>query len=106
MMSIEKDIIQFIYDRHSTRKYFIFGERPTVNLDTELTGGGLGVVFEDAEESLSEYFTRWNVKPNGFDILNYFDPEYFGSKEESRVLKPLYVWMLVNSALAGEWLYD
>ncbi|EMH4162049.1 DUF1493 family protein [Pluralibacter gergoviae] len=105
-MRIEQDIVNFVYDRHSGRRYFFFGKRPPVNLDTELTGGGLKVAFEDAEESLTEYFERWNVNLNGFDILHYFDPEYFGSKEPVRELKPLYVWMLVDSAQAGEWLYD
>lgn len=105
-MSTEQEIIDFVYDRHSLRKYCFFGERPKITLDTELTDGGLKVMFEDAEDSLSEYFKRWDVKLNGFDILNYFDPKYFGSKEPDRKLKPLYVWMLVNSAEAGEWLYD
>jgi len=106
MNSIEQDIIDFVYDKLSLRKYGLFGPRPNVTLDTELTDGGLKVMFEDAEDSLSEYFKRWSVKLNGFDILNYFDPKYFGSKEPDRDTKPLYVWMLVDSAKAGEWLYD
>lgn len=106
MNSIEQDIIDFVYDKLSLRKYGLFGPRPNVTLDTELTDGGLKVMFEDAEDSLSEYFKRWSVKLNGFDILNYFDPKYFGSKEPDRDTKPLYIWMLVDSAKAGEWLYD
>ncbi|QEM90828.1 DUF1493 family protein [Kosakonia radicincitans] len=105
-MSIEREIIDWIYDNHSHKKYCFFGERPSVTMETELTKGGLNILWEDAEDSLSYFFEHWNVKMNGFEITRYFDPEFFGSKEPTEPLKPLYVWMLVNSANAGEWLYD
>ncbi|EHG7817763.1 DUF1493 family protein, partial [Salmonella enterica subsp. enterica serovar Enteritidis] len=52
-----------------------------------------------------EYFKRWNVDSEGFDILNYLNPEYFGSKEPDP-RKPLTVGMLVESAKTGRWLYS
>ncbi|EAZ8109920.1 DUF1493 family protein, partial [Salmonella enterica] len=39
------------------------------------------------------------------NILNYLNPEYFGSKETDP-RKPLTVGMLVESAKAGRWLYS
>ncbi|EGZ4340785.1 DUF1493 family protein, partial [Salmonella enterica subsp. enterica serovar Java] len=43
---------------------------------------------------------RWNVDSEGFDILNYLNPEYFGSKEPDP-RKPLTVGMLLESAKLG-----
>lgn len=40
-MSIEQEIIDYIYTHHSHKRYCFFGERPEVTLDTELTKGGL-----------------------------------------------------------------
>lgn len=39
-MSIEQEIIDYIYTHHSHKRYCFFGERPEVTLDTELTKGG------------------------------------------------------------------
>ncbi|EDK6121345.1 cytoplasmic protein, partial [Salmonella enterica subsp. enterica serovar Schwarzengrund] len=76
----------------------------TITLDTSIRDD-LKLVFEDSEELLQEYFKRWNIDPEGFDILNYLNPEYFGSKETDP-RKPLTVGMLVESAKAGRWLYS
>ncbi len=106
LMSIEQEIIDYIYTNHSRKKYGFFGRRPEVTLDTELTKGGLDVIWEDAEDTLDYYFRNWNVKPNGFEIIYYFEPNFLGSKPPEKPLKPLTVRMLVESAKAGEWLYD
>ncbi|MBS1205050.1 MAG: cytoplasmic protein [Proteobacteria bacterium] len=102
-MSIEQEIIDYIFDQHAVRKYYIFGERQPITLDTELTKGGLDIIWEDAQDTLDYYFKHWNVKLNEFEISKYFDSAFTGKTVET---KPLYVWMLVNSAEAGEWLYD
>ncbi|WP_024914521.1 DUF1493 family protein [Chania multitudinisentens] len=106
MMSIEKEIIDYIFEQHSPRKYYLFGSRPTITLDTELTEAGIDILWEDAEDTLDYYFKHWKVKLEGFDITRYFDPAFLGSPEPDPPLKPLYVWMLVESAKAGRWLYD
>lgn len=106
LMNIEQEIIDYIYENHSHRKYGFFGKRPEVTLDTELTKGGLDVIWEDAEDTLDYYFRNWNVKLNGFEIIYYFEPDFLGSKPPEKPLKPLTVRMLVESAKAGEWLYD
>ncbi|WP_336983963.1 MULTISPECIES: DUF1493 family protein [unclassified Cedecea] len=102
-MSIEQEIIDYIYENHSHKKYYIFGKRQPVTLDTELTQGGIDIIWEDAQDTLDYYFKTWNVKLNGFEISSYFDPQFTSSQKP---IKPLYVWMLVKSAEAGEWLYD
>jgi len=38
--------------------------------------------------------------------VHYFEPDFLGSKPPEKPLKPLTVRMLVESAKAGEWLYD
>ncbi|EAY7098268.1 DUF1493 family protein, partial [Salmonella enterica] len=86
------------------KKYFLCGPKRTITLDTSIRDD-LKLVFEDSEELLQEYFKRWNIDPEGFDILNYLNPEYFGSKETDP-RKPLTVGMLVESAKAGRWLYS
>ncbi|EOF5131200.1 DUF1493 family protein [Salmonella enterica] len=104
MRDIEKEIIDFIDQAYNTKKYFLFGPKRTIILDTSIRDD-LKLIFEDSEELLQEYFKRWNVDSEGFDILNYLNPEYFGSKEPDP-RKPLTVGMLVESAKAGRWLYS
>lgn len=104
MRDIEKEIIDFIDQEYNTKKYFLCGPKRTITLDTSIRDD-LKLVFEDSEELLQEYFKRWNIDSEGFDILNYLNPEYFGSKE-SDPRKPLTVGMLVESAKAGRWLYS
>lgn len=104
MRDIEKEIIDFIDQEYNTKKYFLCGPKRTITLDTSIRDD-LKLVFEDSEELLQEYFKRWNIDSEGFDILNYLNPEYFGSKEPDP-RKPLTVGMLVESAKAGRWLYS
>ncbi|EHL2312606.1 DUF1493 family protein [Salmonella enterica] len=104
MRDIEKEIIDFIDQEYNTKKYFLCGPKRTITLDISIRDD-LKLVFEDSEELLQEYFKRWNVDSKGFDILNYLNPEYFGSKEPDP-RKPLTVGMLVESAKTGRWLYS
>ncbi|EBL5543659.1 DUF1493 family protein [Salmonella enterica subsp. enterica serovar Schwarzengrund] len=104
MRDIKKEIIDFIDQEYNTKKYFLCGPKRTITLDTSIRDD-LKLVFEDSEELLQKYFKRWNVDPEGFDIPNYLNPEYFGSKEPDP-RKPLTVGMLVESAKAGRWLYS
>ncbi|EGL9165182.1 DUF1493 family protein, partial [Salmonella enterica] len=69
MRDIEKEIIDFIDQEYNTKKYFLFGPKRTIILDTNIRDD-LKLVFEDSEELLQEYFKRWNVDSEGFDILN------------------------------------
>ncbi|ECC5466586.1 DUF1493 family protein, partial [Salmonella enterica] len=74
MRDIEKEIIDFIDQAYNTKKYFLFGPKRTIILDTSIRDD-LKLIFEDSEELLQEYFKRWNVDSEGFDILNYLNPE-------------------------------
>jgi len=104
MRDIGKEIIDFIDQEYNPKKYFLFGPKRTITLDTSIRDD-LKLVFEDSEELLQEYFKRWNVDSDGFEILNYLNPEYLGSKEPDPH-KPLTVGMLIESAKAGHWLYS
>lgn len=103
MRDIEQEIIDFIDRDYNPKKYFLFGPRRVITCDTRIRDD-LNLVFEDNEELLETFFSRWNVDPGGFEILDYFNPEYFGSKEPDPH-KRLTVGMLVESARAGRWLY-
>jgi len=100
---IEKEVIDFIDLQYNPKKYFLFGAKRSVTLNTSIRDD-LKLVFEDSEELLQEYFKRWGVDPQSFEILDYLNPEYPGSKEPDPH-KPLTVGMLVESAKAGRWLY-
>ncbi|EOU1338401.1 DUF1493 family protein [Cronobacter malonaticus] len=104
MQSIEKEIIEFIDRDYNPRKYFLFGPKCPVTRDTRIRDD-LKLVFEDNEELLQAYFSRWRVEPGSSEILDYFHPGYLGSKEPDPH-KPLTVAMLVESAKAGRWLYE
>ncbi|EIK2605276.1 DUF1493 family protein, partial [Salmonella enterica] len=60
MRDIEKEIIDFIDQEYNTKKYFLFGPKRTIILDTSIRDD-LKLIFEDSEELLQEYFKRWNV---------------------------------------------
>ncbi|AKE96039.1 DUF1493 family protein [Cronobacter sakazakii] len=104
MQNIEKEIIEFINQDYNPKKYFLFCPKHPVTRDTRIRDD-LNLVFEDNEALLQTYFRRWHVEPGGFEILDYFHPDYFGSKEPDPH-KPLTVAMLVESAKAGRWLYE
>lgn len=104
MRDIEKEIIEFIDRDYNPRKYFLFGPKRPVTRDTRIRDD-LKLVFEDNEELLQAYFSRWSAEPGSFEILDYFHPDYFGSKEPDPH-KPLTIGMLVESARAGRWLYE
>ncbi|EEN6869568.1 DUF1493 family protein, partial [Salmonella enterica] len=49
MRDIEKEIIDFIDQEYNTKKYFLFGPKRTIILDTSIRDD-LKLVFEDSEE--------------------------------------------------------
>jgi len=104
MRNIEKEIIDFIDGEYNPRKYFLFGPKRIITLNTSIRDD-LHLLFEDGEELLQTYFRHWNVDENGFEILDYFNPGYFGGNVPDPH-KPLTVGMLVESARAGRWLYS
>jgi hypothetical protein len=104
MRDYEQEIIDFIDEGYNTKKYFLFGPKKVITLDMNIRDD-LKLVYEDNEELMDEYFKRWNVDRLNFEVLNYFNPEYLGSKEPDPH-KPLTLMMLVESAKAGKWLYD
>ncbi|NCH01692.1 DUF1493 family protein [Cronobacter malonaticus] len=71
MQNIEKEIIEFIDRDYNPRKYFLFGPKRPVTLNTSIRDD-LKLVFEDNEELLQAYFSRWRVDPGNFEMLYYF----------------------------------
>ncbi|HGY1226641.1 TPA: DUF1493 family protein [Citrobacter farmeri] len=104
MGDIEKEIIDFIDREYNPKKYYLFGPKIIITPDTSIRDD-LKLILEDCQELLQEYFKRWNVHSGHFEILDYFSPEYPGSKEPDPH-KRLTVGMLVESAKAGRWLYS
>ncbi|HCL5638243.1 TPA: DUF1493 family protein [Klebsiella aerogenes] len=104
MRDFDKELIDFIDQGYNTKKYFLFGPKKKITLETSIRDD-LKLVFEDYEDLMVKYFEVWNVDPNGFEILEYFNPEYLGSKEADPH-KPLTVRMLAECAKAGKWIYS
>lgn len=104
MRDYEQEILNFIDKGYNTKKYFLFGQKKLITIDMSIRDD-LKLVYEDNVELLNEYFELWNVDRSNFDILQYFNPEFLGSKE-SDPHKPLTIKMLIDSAIAGYWLYD
>ncbi|WP_105629926.1 DUF1493 family protein, partial [Cronobacter malonaticus] len=70
MQNIEKEIIEFIERDYNPGKYFLFGPKRPVTRDTRIRDD-LKLVFEDNEELLQAYFSRWSVDPGNFEMLDY-----------------------------------
>lgn len=104
MTDVEKEIVDFIDRSYNTKKYFLFGPKKSITLDTNIRDD-LKLVYEDNVEMMDSYFQRWRVERAGFNILDYFNPEFLGSREPDPH-KPLTLRMLAASARAGKWLYD
>jgi len=104
MRDYEQEIINFIDEGYNTKKYFLFGPKKIITIDMSIRDD-LKLVYEDNVELLNEYFEHWNVDHANFNILEYFNPEFLGSKEPDPH-KPLTIKMLIESAIAGYWLYD
>jgi len=104
MRDYEQEIINFIDEGYNTKKYFLFGPKKVINIDMSIRDD-LKLVYEDNIELLDEYFKHWGVDRSNFNVLEYFNPEFLGSKE-SDPHKPLTLKMLAESARAGKWIYD
>lgn len=103
MRNFELEIINFIDQGYNAKRYYLFGDKKELKRTTNIRDD-LNLVYEDCVELMEEYFERWAVDPNGFEILDYFNPEYLGSKERDPHI-PLTLEMLIESAKAGRWLY-
>ncbi|OPJ91457.1 hypothetical protein B1R44_24780 [Serratia marcescens] len=104
LLSIENDILAFIQNGYSHKKYLLFGPLVMVTPETDLRHD-LKIIYEDAEELFANYFHRWGVASAQFRIDRYFNPEYLGSPEPETPLENITVNMLIESAKAGRWLY-
>jgi len=96
----EKEILNYITEKYSerkkqTQKEWTFQEY-------------FNFIDEELEEMLVDLFTRYNIKHDNFNLDDYFEPElpWWRRKPPHKELKPLTVEMIIESAKAGQWLYD
>jgi len=84
------------------KKYEEYTPESSIHFDVKLDQ-------EEAEELMEEFFQKFNVKKEGFDISNYY-PEVELSwnpfKKQVVDIPEFKVSMLIESAKAGRWLYD
>nr|WP_265165964.1 DUF1493 family protein [Pantoea ananatis] len=105
MDSLSEAIIAFVKENYARRRFIFWGERLTVTPETRIRDD-LKLTLETAEALMLEYFERWNVHSQGFNIRNYFHPELPGTRDVPDPHKPLTVSMLIESARAGRWLFQ
>ncbi|GAA3583759.1 DUF1493 family protein [Gibbsiella greigii] len=89
-------------------------KKPVLTLDTSLSTGKYPWVRESGHEIMTDYFQRFNVDPTDFDFLKYWPhekgllPNFLRPKTqriENIEPEPLTIRMLIESAIAGRWLY-
>lgn len=104
MDNIAEEIIGFIQNHYTPRKYILWGKRKAIAENTRLRDD-LKLAFETAENLMEDFFKQWGVDKNGFDLSQYFHPECPGTSHIPDPHIPLTVGMLIESARAGRWLY-
>lgn len=91
---------------------FPFFKRAVISQDTSLSTGKYQLLWEDAEDLLVEYFEKFNVEQRDFAFNKYWPTEQAFCliplfwKKKTIEAEPLTVEMLMQSAVAGYWLYD
>ena len=77
---------------------------PHIGPDTELERD-LRMIWEDAEDLLLRFFTRFGIDHAGFELARYvYVPcPWFSRQGRRPPVKPLTLRMLVDAAEAGRW---
>lgn len=104
MDNIAEEIIEYIRTNYTPRKYILWGKRKAIAENTHLRDD-LKLAFETAENLMDDFFNKWHVDKNGFDLYQYFHPECPGTSHIPDPHNALTVEMLVKSARTGKWLY-
>ena len=102
------------YDQSYNVKPLFSRKKPPLTLDTSLSTGQYPWARETGDEIMNDYFQRFNVESSGFDFIAYwpyekgFLPNFLRPKSQKIPdvePKPLTIFMLVESAKAGRWLF-
>lgn len=93
-----QEIVKFLEEHSSV-------DPREIQMDTRLEED-LGITGDDAEDLCVEFFSRFNVDPEGFDIWKHFHGEaddYLFFFSPSSETKPLKISDLVSAARRRRW---
>lgn len=107
MRDYETEVIKYIMEKYPIRKRWFKPEIKQVTKEWTLDDD-FQFLPEDAHDFLADVFEHFDIEHSNFDGGNYFEYEYpfWQKKPPKRVLRPLTVEMIIESAKAGKWLYD
>lgn len=114
LTSTENAVIEWYANSWNGRSFFSKKTWP-VSLNTSLSTGDHVWIVESGEEIMNDYFLRFEVSPENFNLLKYWpvEPGWIPNillPESMRInySEPgaLTLKMLAESAAAGYWLYD
>jgi len=114
-MNTENEVLKWYQDKWN-KPTLPFFRKPLLSPETSLSTGKNPWSAEDAIVIVQDYFATFNVDEKGFDFRRYWPNEEvflplnsLRTKEEKWKWvepKPLTIKMLIESAIAGYWLYD
>ncbi|WP_159281427.1 DUF1493 family protein [Rahnella variigena] len=104
---IAKQVIDLVTRRSGVymfrrKKYDTYTEESNIHFDVKLDQ-------DDVEELMDEYFSKFQVKKEGFKIETYYPEVTFSwnpFKKQIVDIPDFTIGMLIESAKAGKWLYD
>lgn len=108
MRDYEAEVIGYIMEKYPIRKYWFKPGFKQVTKEWTLFDD-FEFLPEDAADFLVDVFERFNVDYSSFDGKNYFEYEYpFWQKRPTPEpeIKPLTVEMIIESVIAGRWLFE
>lgn len=105
--SIEKRIFYFV--QAFAGSYVFSTKKIQLSIETDLDSD-LQLDDAEAEELMENFFKKFSVKKENFNINSYYPPQSFSLnpfKKATPIPVPdLTIGMLIESAKAGRWLYD
>ena len=110
---VEKAVMKW-YDTNYNSKPLFAKVKPELTPDTSLSTGKYPWARETGDEIMADYFKRFNVDSSGFDFLIYWPyeknllPNFFSSaskKNKNVEPQPLTLYMLIESAKVGRWIF-
>ncbi len=105
--SIEKRIFDFV--QTFAGSYVFSTKKPQLSIETDLDSD-LQLDDAEAEELMDNFFKKFSIKKESFNIKNYYPPQPFSLNPFKKAIPTpvpdLTIGMLIEAAKAGRWLYD